>query len=65
MGDEGVWMRWIKKRFKSEVINWYEYANYSCYTLRMNSIEQGGVKGRIDALKSRGCAVVFFQTTQI
>ena len=28
----------------------------------MNSIEQGGVKERMDALKSRGCAVVSFQT---
>ena len=62
MGDGGLWIRWIKKRFKSEVINWYKYANYSCYTLIMNSIGQGVVKGRMDALKRRGCAVVFFQT---
>ena len=44
------------------MINWYKYANYSCYTLRMNSIEQGGVRGRMDASERRGCEVVFFQT---
>ncbi len=57
-----MWIRWIKRWFKSEVINWYKCANYSCYTLRMNNIEQGVVRGRMDESERRGCEVVFFQT---
>ena len=44
------------------MINWYKCANYSCYTLRMNNIEQGVVKGRMDASDRRDDKVVFFQT---